>query len=746
MRKLMWFTIGFGSAMTWCVYACPQLGLLPLVLLGAAGVMTAVVSFWWKWLRRPAAVLLGLTAGICWFEAYQDTYLMSAMAQNGNKLQTTVTAADFGYDNSYGTTVNGSITLDGKEYNVRVFVNDKLEIEPGDRVEGTFRFRYTGKIGQEEATYQQGQGILLLGHQDDEITLTKSEETMLRHYPALLAKQVKNILSESLPEDAAAFAKALLLGDDSEISYDVNTDFKVGGIRHIIAVSGLHVAILYGMLSVLTFRKRFLTALVALPVLFVFAGVAGFTPSVTRACIMVALMILSQCFNKEYDSPTSLSFACLAMLVWNPLVITSVSFQLSAGCVAGILLFNEKIYNRILSGLGGAKGKSLSSSLKRWLSSSVSITLSAMSLTTPLSAYYFGAVSLVGVLTNLLCLWAVNLVFYGLVLICIIYPVSSGLSALAGWGITWLIRYILTACGILADLPLAAVYTKSVYIVAWLIFVYLLLTIFLIARERKPLLLLSCGVVGLCCAVLLSWAESMAGNSRVTVMDVGQGQSILLQSGGRTFLVDCGGESDTIAADTVAETLLSQGISRLDAVILTHGDADHAGGLANLLTRIDTSAIIYPATIDEPKEALAMDSGIQSISVSEDLELSWETGNMTVFAPTFAHESNENSLCILFAAENCVILITGDRSEFGERILIRDAQLPKVDLLIAGHHGSKHSTGEDLLRAVRPDTVIISAGADNPYGHPAPELLERLESFGCKVYRTDENGTIVFRR
>lgn len=132
--------------------------------------------------------------------------------------------------------------------------------------------------------------------------------------------------------------------------------------------------------------------------------------------------------------------------------------------------------------------------------------------------------------------------------------------------------------------------------------------------------------------------------------------------------------------------------------------------------------------------------------VSENTVLSYGTTEMTIYGPTFAAESNENSLCILFDTEKCDILITGDRSSFGERLLLRENMLPKVDVLIAGHHGSKYSTCEELLQAVQPDAVIISVSADNSYGHPAEELLQRLAQFGCAVYRTDQNGTIIVRR
>ena len=118
---------------------------------------------------------------------------------------------------------------------------------------------------------------------------------------------------------------------------------------------------------------------------------------------------------------------------------------------------------------------------------------------------------------------------------------------------------------------------------------------------------------------------------------------------------------------------------------------------------------------------------------------------LTIFGPIYSGSGNENSLCILFESGNYAILITGDRSAFGERMLLREAELPRVDLLIAGHHGSKSSTSEELLEALRPYTVAISVG-ENTFGHPSAEVLERLEKYGCTVYRTDENGTIIFRR
>jgi competence protein ComEC len=370
-----------------------------------------------------------------------------------------------------------------------------------------------------------------------------------------------------------------------------------------------------------------------------------------------------------------------------------------------------------------------------------------MVLTTPLSAWYFGAVSLIGIVTNLLTLWLINYIFLSLGILCGVSLLSFPLARFGARVLSWLIRFVIGCAEVLASLPLSAVYTASAYIVAWLVFSYILLGIFLFSRRRKPVALICCCVIGLCLALMASWLEPMLDNVRLTVLDVGQGQSIILQCDAGVYLIDCGGDDDADAADKAAETLLSQGITRLDGIILTHADRDHAGAVANLLTRIPSDRLFLSVTTDpEAAENLLQDFDGEVIWVDEEVTVSSGEEIISIIGPTFASESNENSLCVLFEGENCAILVTGDRGFLGEALLMRQKELPNVDVLIAGHHGSKYSTSEALLDAVRPEVVIISAGADNPYGHPAPELLERLEIYGCRIYRTDQNGTIIYRR
>lgn len=742
MRTLMWFTMGFTAACGLCAYGSGHAWMLPMA---AATIIlfAAVMGITGKRKLLPhfIAVLAGCLVGSLWFGAYHFAYLRPVTTLDGQEMHLTVTASDYSYDTGYGTAADSIMTIAGRPYQTRVYLTEQMELKPGDTVEGVFRLRLTAPDERQDSTYYQGKGIFLLAYQRQEVSISSAGEIPRWCFPAMLRQRITTILEAVFPSDASPFAKALLLGDGRDLDYSVDTAFKISGIRHIIAVSGLHISILYGLVCLVTLRRRFLTAAVGMPVLLLFAAVAGFTPSVTRACIMVLLMLLAMVFDREYDAPTALAFAVLVMLVVNPLAVTSVSLQLSAGCVAGILLFNQPI-NSWLKGRFPKK-KGLPAKLTGMLCSSISVTLSSMTLVTPLSAFYFGTVSLVSVLTNLLTLWVVNLVFNGLVVVCVLYLLNAGIAGVLANILAWPIWYVLFMAKTLAKLPLAAVYTRSIYIVLWLIFAYMLLAAFLLMKKKQPGILLCCGTVGLCIALLASWWEPLMTDSRITMLDVGQGQAILLQSEGRTFLVDCGGDSDTKTADIIAETLLSQGVSHLDGIVVTHYDKDHSGALHNLLTRIDADYLFLP---DTQNDMISPDFSGETVYVWDDMELSFGTARMMIYGPVYSGLDNENSLCVLFDTEKCDILITGDRSAFGERMLLRYRELPDVDILVAGHHGAAESTSEQLLNAVQPETVLISTAKDNIYGHPAEKLLQRLRDYGCTIYRTDQHGTITIGR
>lgn len=745
MRKLMWFTIGFTAACFVGAYLASGIWLLLLgVFCLAAFIMLLCIQR--QYGKKTACALLGFLVGLVWLWCFDWLYLLPIRQMDGQGMLLDIEVTDYSIATDYGITAEGKTTLDGKQYSIQFYINEDRALAPGDRVEGGFRIRYTGS-GKEKPTYHQGKGIFLLCYPETEYTVTQMTATPLRHFAAKLRYNILDLLDRVFSKDTRAFAKALLLGQTNELSFETVWSLKTSGIYHVVAVSGMHVSILFALVYLLCGRHRILTAIVGLPVLLLFAAVAGFSPSIVRACIMQGLMILALLANKEYDPPTALAAAVLLILAINPLSITSVSLQLSVGCMVGIFLFSQRIHDYFLadSRLGPAKGKGLRARLIRWAVGSVSVTLGAISLTTPLCAIYFGSVSLVGILANLLILWVISLVFYGIIASCILGALCLPLGSGIGWILSWPIRGILWVTDAIASIPVAAVYTASVYIVVWLVLCYLLLVAFLKSQNKHPMVLTCCMLVSLTVAVACSWLEPKLDNYRVTAVDVGQGQCLLLQNGEKHYLVDCGGDGGDEAATRAAQLLLSQGIFRLDGVIVTHYDADHVGGVRQLLSIIPADTLYLPAQTGENALLDDLFSGYSHKIrwVTEDLHL--ESVNITVFSAIEAEDSNESSLCILFQPEKCDILITGDRSEDGERALMSHTVLPDLEILVAGHHGSKYSTSWELLKATRPEVVLISVGADNRYGHPSVDVLERIELIGSSVFRTDLQGTIILR-
>lgn len=743
MRILMWFTVGFVASCAGSVYLLPAEALVPLAATAFALCVLALFAVKkWRVARIFLVLLLGIGAGALRCHYHQSVTLAPVKQLDGVTVEAELTARDYTYETAYGYAVEAETDIGGKMFKVRVYLDEEIFLEPGERFRSTFRFRFTEPKEGEKISYLQSTGTFLTADQREKLTLLGLSEARIRYLPARISQSAKDTLRKAFPEDVYPFVKAVLLGDTSDLSYEVDTDMKLSGIRHVVAVSGLHVSILYGFVEAVTGKKRFLTALVGLPVLILFAAVAGFSPSVTRACVMAGLMMVAKLLDKEYDGLTALSAACLLMLAMDPVAVGSVSLQLSAGCVAGILMFQGKIQAWIDRHIRNVEKKERTK-LKSWFSASVAVTLGAMSLTTPLSAYYFGTVSLVGILTNLLTLWVLTVVFIGIITVCILGLLWMPGAVIVGKLLAWPVRYVLLVARILSRTPFSAVYMASPFIVGWLVLAYILLAVFLITGGKRAPLYIFGVLLSLLAALGLSWLRPAFSDCRVTALDVGQGQAVIVQTEGKTFLVDCGGSYPQSVADTVSSELLSMGIARLDAVILTHEDTDHSGALPYLLTRIETDALILPATAGG-YELPRTDAWI--LWVDRRTQLSFGDTVITLYPPLFSASNNENSLCILFDTEKCDILFTGDRSRRGEEALLAQYPLPKVDLLIAGHHGSKNSTGDALLAAVQPETVIVSVGKNNIYGHPAPELLERLRTYGCTVSRTDLDGKIVYRR
>lgn len=746
MRKLLWFTIGFSISAAVGAYFLSVFWLLIFTL------CACVVFFGLYFFRNkvPAlifVILTGFMVGALYFCGYEHIMLRAAKAYDGITMPVEVQATDFSFETDCGAGVDGKTNLNGKIYRIRLYFQEDYAVNPGDTLRLNARFRYTPSGGLQVSTYHKAEGIFLLAYGEGEPAILKADENHTRHFAAYLRRGICNQIMKIFPEDAAAFAKALLLGDDSDISFRDNITFQRSGIRHIIAVSGLHISILFSVIYSLTARRRRLVLLIGLPVLLLFAAVTGFTPSIVRACIMQLLLIISINIDREYDPWTALATACMVMLLANPLVITSVSFQLSVGCMVGIFLFSGRIRDYLSSKIKCKKPKSILGKTIRWFIGSVSVSVSAMVATMPLCALYFGMVSAIGIITNLLVLWIISYVFFGIILACLLSIIWMPLGNAMAWMVSWLIRYVLWVARLLSSVPVGVAYTDSPFTVLWIAITIVLLVVFVGCKKKSSFLLPAIVTVTYLLSLTASWILPRIGEVQVTVIDVGQGQCVLLQNKNDAYMIDCGGSDPKLTASAALNALGAQGIYQLDGLILTHYDEDHCNGVNYLLEVIPVKQLYLPDT--QPDSLVRQQlqrSEIPITWITENRRTQLQTGVLDFYPAISGTSSNESSMCILFQGKNCDILITGDRTVSGEHMLLEQARIPKVEFLVAGHHGAATSTGEELLTYCKGAVVAISAGENNIHMHPHPETLERIKAAGCIIRRTDLEGTIIFRR
>ena len=463
---------------------------------------------------------------------------------------------------------------------------------------------------------------------------------------------------------------------------------------------------------------------------------------------------LAPLLDRERDGPTSLALALFLLLWANPFSAAHIGLQLSFAAVAGILLASDRVQGWLLKRFhldrrAKSRGGQLIRSVPYFIISSLSATLGASVLTVPLVAVHFNIVSLIAPLSNLLTLWAIGFLFLGGLGAGALAVFLPGPAAVLAVPFAWLCRYLQWVVEELAKPALAALPLESVYYRAWLVLVYALLLLFIREKGRRPVWMpLSAGGVALALAVFFTRSAFYQGDMAVTVLDVGQGQSVLVRTGNYLTLSDCGGDSRDDPGDIAANYLQSLGRSDVDLLVVSHYHADHANGIPQLLNRIRVGGIVLPdVEEDDPLRrailAAAEERHVPVRFVREKSCFEADGSLMTVFPPmSEGGTANELGLTLLAQSGGAGALITGDMEGEGERRLVEAVSLPGIDVLVAGHHGSATSTTPELLEAAKPKLALISVGLNNKYGHPGAETLYELDRTGAKIYRTDLYGTI----
>ena len=588
-------------------------------------------------------------------------------------------------------------------------------------------------------------------------------------------QNLRAAVSSLLPAPYDAVFLAIVLGHKGSLPAAIQSDFRTAGVAHLLVVSGLHVgfiaaATLFGWRQLLrTVRSRLprawlpgwrptpIAAMLSLPPVLLYGSTVGWRVPTLRAALMVGCYLLALGIERRSDARYALVLAAVLIVLVDPGAFADVGFRLSFTAVAAILLATAAVLKPCPTPPG------MGQRVRRYLLTYVTASVAAYLGTLPILMQAFNTVPTFGILTNLLLLPLAGVLVPAGVLalgLLVLWPAAGPVVfGVLAYPISWLVGLT----DLVADLPRAQLHVASPSSLMIAAYFGALASLVFAGRWPKRL-----AYAGACALVLLlgtGWQilETRSDRLRVTFLDVGTGDAILVQApGNRNLLVDGGGTYDgrfDVGARVVAPVLWDRYIRRLDLVALTHPHPNHARGLVSVLRLFPTDHLLTNGTPMDGgylRDILAAGKRWNTqhhTALSGRREWRWGNLRLTVLSPPSTAEQarmpwnpkseNDRSLVMLLQYGEVRILLTGDIQHATEHWLVAYRDDLRADVMQVPHHGSKTSTLPDFVRHVRPRDSIISLGAGNPYGHPHPRVLNTLAEQHARVWRTDIHGAVT---
>lgn len=600
----------------------------------------------------------------------------------------------------------------------------------------------------------------------------KEQRSGVREVVEIWKTEMMNRCEKIYQDEEAGILEAMLFGEKSELSGDIKELYQAAGISHVLVISGLHISLLALAVAGILRRLGFpmpVWVILSVGVLAGYGILIGQPTTAVRALLMFFVLQGARLLGRSYDLLSALVFAGILMLLDNPDLILDGGCRLSFCAVIGVGWYvseknkifrsigeKEKRKNRGKGGKGSSAGAILENIRAGWY-------LWLFTLPVMLDTFY--QVSVVGLLWNLVAIPLLPVIIASGGLGVVLAGWNIFLGSLAGSPAYGMLQLYQEIGNISEKLPVS-MWTpgqpSKPVIAGYYLVIFLLVLVEkqLIKREKRWKIRKIFPGMELCSMLLLLllMAHPWQQREKITFLDVGQGDASLLQSGGQTLLLDGGSTSQkNVGTYVILPYIKQQGISCLEAVVLTHTDQDHINGVTEVLDEgkkgwLTVKNLMYPYWMEGTEQGkqlkkLAEEAGASCRKIRAGDRLTIGKAEAVVLYPKEQEkiaEPNAGSLVLFWKWEGVRAMFTGDLPEEKERELLQN--LPACEILQVGHHGSATSTCREFLEQVQPSLAVISCAMKNRYGHPSPDTVDRLKKTGCEIRYTMKSGAITIRK
>lgn len=738
---------------------------LVIGIAGMAGFFTAIAAFYkfiirrhikkhrilmdkrnWIWWAGGIFFLFGIVSmlhmkeKICFCEQFKDTRVyVEGVIQKRIEKEKVI---------QYVISANA---INGKNCSLNVLTSIKnADVIPGDYIGimGTsVGFNHAANPGEyDEESYQYGNGILLK-IENARIKRQSGKMVSIKAFLFYLQKRLDGVYQKLFDEENASLADAMVLGDKTNLDSDIKELYRQNGIAHLIAISGLHIAMIGGTIYQFLRRKSGsfgMAAILGGGFIILYGMMTGLSGSTLRAVIMLLVMIGAEVTGRRYDILSAIALALLVMLIRNPYQMFQAGFLLSFGAVLGITWL-VPVWNIYFE------------KLPRWLSG-LGVSISVQIITLPVMLWFFYEIPVWGFLLNLIVVPLMSIL-----LACLIFCGLTGVFSLAAGRLfaipaVWVFKLYKVLCEGSGYLPFHT-FCMGRPSVMFIVIYYVLLGMFLLSQcggmkngSRKK--------YGMWCYVIsfmiLFVVQKIPGNLKICMMDVGQGDGFYIRTPENVHILMDGGSStkDRLGQYVLDKTVRYFGTRKLDYVFVSHSDKDHYSGILELLQNgdIQIEYLVLPA-ISNPDEAYrlleqkAKECQTEVIYMETGSRLQIGEVSLECLNPEHRDYTDKNtaSLVFLLTFKDFDMLFTSDIDCIAEERLLKQKQFEQynIEVLKVAHHGSATSSSDKFLKIVDPEVSLVSVAEKNGYGHPAEEVMRRLLQYSDKIYLTKDCGAVT---